>query len=49
VKAEYLYVDLGTQSDTITYDYGIHLSSLTSSVNEHDNIVRIGVNYMFGY
>jgi outer membrane immunogenic protein len=49
VKAEYLYVDLGTQSDTITYEYGIHLSSLTSTVNEHDNIVRVGVNYMFGY
>jgi outer membrane immunogenic protein len=53
VKAEYLYVDLGTQSNTITYDYTSlltsHFSSLTSTVSEHDNIVRFGVNYMFGY
>jgi outer membrane immunogenic protein len=49
VKAEYLYIDLGTQSSTITYDYGSSFSSLTSTVNEHDNIFRVGVNYMFGY
>jgi outer membrane immunogenic protein len=44
VKAEYLYVDLGSHSDTIVYNYG-PTSSLTSTVRETDNIVRVGVNY----
>jgi hypothetical protein len=47
VKAEYLYVDLGSQSSTITYTYGTNVSTLTSNLNERDNIVRVGVNYMF--
>jgi len=46
VKAEYLYVDLGSRSDTITYNYG-PTSTLTSTVNERDNIVRAGLNYKF--
>jgi outer membrane immunogenic protein len=46
VKAEYLYVDLGSnQTNTITYTYGANTSSLTSTVHEKDNIVRFGVNY----
>jgi outer membrane immunogenic protein len=49
VKAEYLYVGLGTQSAAITYEYGKQFSSLTSTVDGHDNIFRFGVNYMFGY
>jgi outer membrane immunogenic protein len=47
VKAEYLYVDLGSQSTTITYNYGTNTSSLTSTVSERDNVVRFGVNYLF--
>jgi outer membrane immunogenic protein len=47
VKAEYLYVDLGSRSDTIGYAYGLFNSSLTSTVNERDNIVRAGINYRF--
>jgi outer membrane immunogenic protein len=47
VKAEYLYVDLGSQSNTISYNYGTSVSSLTSNLNERDNIVRLGINYMF--
>jgi hypothetical protein len=47
MKAEYLYVGLGSQSNTITYNYGTNVSSLTSTVNERDNIVRFGVNYLF--
>jgi outer membrane immunogenic protein len=35
VRAEYLYVDLGSQSNAI------------STVNERDNIVRAGINYQF--
>jgi outer membrane immunogenic protein len=50
VKAEYLYAELGSQSNTIAYAYplvgGPFNSSLTSTVQrEHDNIVRFGVNY----
>jgi outer membrane immunogenic protein len=46
VKAEYLYVDLGSISNTITYNYG-PTSTLTSTYKEHDNIVRAGINYKF--
>jgi outer membrane immunogenic protein len=46
VKAEYLYVDLGSISNTINYNYGPS-SSLTSTFNERDNIVRAGINYKF--
>ena len=46
VKAEYLYVDLGNISNTINYNYGPS-SSLTSTYNERDNIVRAGINYKF--
>ena len=37
VKGEYLYIDLGNQSNTNT--------GFNSTVNERDNIVRAGVNY----
>jgi outer membrane immunogenic protein len=47
VKAEYLYVDLGSISNTIGYAYGPFNSSLTSTYNERDNIVRAGINYKF--
>jgi outer membrane immunogenic protein len=47
VKAEYLYVDLGSQSEIIGYAYGPFNSTLTSTVNERDNIVRAGLNYKF--
>jgi outer membrane immunogenic protein len=45
VKAEYLYVDLGNPSNTIGYTYGKNVSTLTSTANESDNVVRIGINY----
>jgi outer membrane immunogenic protein len=46
VKVEYLYVDLGSRSDTIVYNYApANTSTLTSTVNETDNIVRVGLNY----
>jgi len=48
VKAEYLYVDLGSQSETIGYNYPFgNASSLTSTYHERDNIVRAGFNYRF--
>jgi outer membrane immunogenic protein len=45
VKAEYLYVDLGSQSSVITYAYGSNTSTLTSFFSEHDNVLRVGINY----
>ena len=47
MKAEYLYVDLGTHSSLITYTYG-PTSTLRSSVHDTFNIARVGVNYSFG-
>jgi outer membrane immunogenic protein len=49
LRAEYLYVDFGSHSNTISYTYAGNMSTLTSTVRERDNIVRFGVNYMFGY
>jgi opacity protein-like surface antigen len=47
VKAEYLYVDLGTQSVTApTNAPGI--VTLTASHTFMENIFRVGVNYKFG-
>jgi iron complex outermembrane receptor protein len=49
VKAEYLYVDLGTINNFISYGYnyanGGNSSTLTSAARETENIVRVGVNY----
>jgi outer membrane immunogenic protein len=47
VKAEYLYVDLGTHINTLTYTYGANSSTLTSTFHDTSNVVRAGVNYHF--
>jgi outer membrane immunogenic protein len=48
VKAEYLYVDLGRHSNTLTYTYGGgNTSTLTSTVKDISSIVRAGINYHF--
>jgi outer membrane immunogenic protein len=47
LKAEYLFVDLGSHSSTITYTYGTDTSTLTSSVKDTYNIARAGINYHF--
>jgi outer membrane immunogenic protein len=47
VKAEYLYVDLGTHSNTLNYTYGANTSTMTSTVHDTSNIVRGGINYHF--
>jgi outer membrane immunogenic protein len=54
VKAEYLYVDLGSTSFTTgslqsNNTAGLVFSSATANVNTHihDNIARVGVNYRF--
>jgi outer membrane immunogenic protein len=48
LKAEYLYVDLGSHSSTITFTYGApNTSTLTSTVRDTENVVRGGINYHF--
>jgi outer membrane immunogenic protein len=52
VKAEYLYVNFGSQNNTIWYTYGPHgalinASSLTSTATDSDNVARVGLNYQF--
>jgi outer membrane immunogenic protein len=48
VKAEYLYVDLGSQSNTITYTYlPNNTSTLTSTVRDTEHVVRGGINFHF--
>jgi outer membrane immunogenic protein len=42
-KLEYLYLDLGSTSDTITSP-----STVTGTTHVHDNIFRFGLNYRFG-
>src|SRR6266436_1206685 len=44
LKAEYLYVDLGSHSNTIVYTYGPFTSSMTSTARDTMNIVRGGIN-----
>ena len=49
-KVEYLYFDLGDNSATIFYNYGVAApltSSLTARSNETGHIVRVGLNYRF--
>src|SRR5271170_7910337 len=46
-KVEYLYADLGSQSSTIVYNYAPFTSSMTSTVNTRENVVRVGLNYKF--
>ena len=45
LKGEYLYVDLGSHSSTVTWANGP--STLTSTVRDAENIVRGGINYHF--
>jgi len=49
VKAEYLYVDLGSISNFISYAYNLpnggNASTLTSTARDTENVVRIGLNY----
>jgi outer membrane immunogenic protein len=47
VKGEYLWVDLGSRSETSDYPYAAFNSTLTSSVHQRDGIVRTGLNYRF--
>jgi outer membrane immunogenic protein len=49
-KAEYLYVDLGSVSDSFTSALGPGLvpattQTTTGSYTIHDHIVRVGINY----
>jgi len=45
VKVEYLYMDLGSYTDSVFDPITLHTFALTSDVR--DNIIRAGVNYAF--
>jgi outer membrane immunogenic protein len=47
VKAEYLYVDLGSHDSTITYTFVGSTTTMTSSFRDRENIARAGINYHF--
>jgi outer membrane immunogenic protein len=49
-KLEYLYVDLGTTTNTFGFTGSIAATTLTETINTHvrDNIFRLGLNYRFG-
>jgi outer membrane immunogenic protein len=49
LKAEYLVVDLGSLSSTVGYLYPGNSSSLTAIVRDREQIVRVGLNYRFGW
>jgi hypothetical protein len=40
-------IDLGSRSETLRYAYGPFNSTLTTSVNQRDGIVRTGLTYKF--
>jgi outer membrane immunogenic protein len=52
-KLEYLYMDLGTFSDTLiaSGSQGVATATVTTAFASHltDNIVRVGLNYKFGW
>jgi outer membrane immunogenic protein len=45
-KLEYLFVDLGSYSNTVPGNPGVPSTQISSHVT--DNIVRVGINYRFG-
>jgi outer membrane immunogenic protein len=49
LRGEYLYVEFGRFSNTISYTYGSNTSTLTSTIRERDNIARVALNYLIGY
>jgi len=48
VKAEYLYYDLGTINSSAVNNFG-QSGFVPSSLRVHGNLVRVGLNYKFGY
>jgi outer membrane immunogenic protein len=47
VKAEYLYVEVGQSTSTITYTYPGNVSTMTSTARNGLNIMRAGINWYF--
>jgi outer membrane immunogenic protein len=48
-KLEYLHIDLGSTTNTFTYQFGGFPFGLSTTSNLRDDIVRAGVNYKFGF
>ena len=47
VKLEYLYVDLGSMSYPVVGGTGNSGSTVTTTVNTAQNVIRVGLNYKF--
>jgi outer membrane immunogenic protein len=47
-QAEYLYVDLGSRSATVTSAFAGFANFYTGTTSFRENIVRAGINYHFG-
>ena len=47
VKLEYLYIDLGSSSYTYLSAFGTPASTLTTTINTAQNVIRVGLNYKF--
>jgi outer membrane immunogenic protein len=47
-KTEYLYVDLGSDSATVTSPFGAAGNFYTGSTSFRDNVFRTGINFRFG-
>jgi outer membrane immunogenic protein len=48
-KIEYLYMDLGSVSGSVLNPFTAPPTTFTFSSHITDNIVRVGLNYKFGY
>ncbi len=48
-KIEYLFMDLGTFDGSVTNPFTSNTTTFTYSSHVRDNIVRVGLNYKFGY
>jgi len=48
-KIEYLYMDLGTFDGSVTNPFTSNPTTFAFSSHVKDNIVRVGLNYKFGY
>jgi outer membrane immunogenic protein len=47
VKLEYLYIDLGSMSYPVGSAFAVPASTLTTTINTAQNVIRVGLNYKF--
>ncbi len=47
VKLEYLYIDLGSMSYPVGSAFAVPASTVTTTINTAQNVIRVGLNYKF--